>query len=132
MVRQIIIILSLLLSSCVYTLGIQQGNILDQKDINKLRAGLTKNQVVFVLGNPVVNDSFSDDHWTYLYTFSNRMNDTKTTKRLELNFSEDKLVSASGDFEIPEDLGGEAKTVPVTESEEPAASGKSTDPQVEN
>lgn len=105
MVRHILVVLTLLLSSCVYTLNIQQGNILDQKDIDKLRHGLTKNQVVFVLGNPVVDDSFSDDHWIYLYTFSNRMTGVDTTKRLDLDFIEDKLVKAKGDFEIPEGLG---------------------------
>ncbi len=105
MVRHILIVLTLLLSSCVYTLNIQQGNILAQKDIDKLRHGLTKNQVVFVLGNPVVDDSFSDDHWIYLYTFSNRMTNVDTTKRLDLDFVEDKLVKAKGDFDIPEGLG---------------------------
>jgi len=104
MIRHILVILTLLLSSCVYTLNIQQGNILDQKDIDKLRPDLTKNQVVFVLGNPVVDDSFSDDHWIYLYTFSNRMTDVETTKRLDLYFVEDKLVKAKGDFEIPDGL----------------------------
>ncbi len=110
MLRHTLIILTLLLSSCVYTLNIQQGNILDQKDIDKLRAGLTKNQVIFVLGNPVVDDSFSDQRWIYLYTYSDRRNDTETTKRLELNFVEDKLVKATGDFEMPEGLG-EPKSV---------------------
>jgi len=125
MVRQIIVILTLLLTSCVYTLNIQQGNILDQKDIDKLRAGLTKNQVVFVLGNPVVDDSFSDHKWIYLYTFSNRMTDTETTKRLELSFNEDKLASAKGDFEIPEglvessDIAGESNTNDTAQTAQP-------------
>ena len=105
MLRHTLIILTLLLSSCVYTLNIQQGNILDQKDIDKLRAGLTKNQVIFVLGNPVVDDSFSDQRWIYLYTYSDRRNDTETTKRLELSFVDDKLVKATGDFKMPEGLG---------------------------
>jgi len=126
MIRQIIVILTLLLTSCVYTLNIQQGNILDQKDINKLRAGLTKNQVVFVLGNPVVNDSFSDDHWIYLYTFSNRMTEIETTKRLELSFSGDELVSAKGDFEIPESLGGAGEAADIKDNGDPDTADQST------
>lgn len=102
--RGVVIFAILILSSCVYTLNIQQGNILDQKDVDKLRAGLTKNQVVFVLGNPVVNDSFSDDRWIYLYTFSSKMSESERTKRLELVFEEDKLISAEGDFDIPDGL----------------------------
>ena len=154
MIRQIIVIFTLLLTSCVYTLNIQQGNILDQKDINKLRVGLTKNQVVFVLGNPVVDDSFSDDHWIYLYTFSNRMTDIETTKRLELSFSNDKLIEAEGDFEIPEGLGGADEAADIKDSggakktdekadksvesskhnksENTEESGESTNPETEN
>jgi len=104
MVKQFSIILVLFLSSCVYTLDIQQGNIIDQDDIDKLRLELTKNQVVFVLGNPVVNDSFSDDKWIYLYHYSNENKGVKTAKKLILYFKEDKLVSAEGDYDIPESL----------------------------
>ena len=104
MVRLLSVVFVLLLSSCVYTLGIQQGNILDQKNIDKLRTGLTKNQVVFVLGNPVVDDSFSDNEWIYLYTFSNKSSTDDTAKKLRLIFSEEKLVAAEGDYEIPEEL----------------------------
>ena len=104
MVRRFAVLLILLLSSCVYTLDIQQGNILDQKDIDKLRPELTKNQVVFVLGNPVVDDSFSDDIWIYLYTYQSRNNQQDKTKKLTLVFKEDKLQSAEGDYEIPESL----------------------------
>ncbi len=98
------VVFVLLLSSCVYTLGIQQGNVLDQKDVDKLRVGLTKNQVVFVLGNPVADDSFSDNEWIYLYTFSNKSSAEDTAKRLTLVFNEDKLMTANGDYEIPDEL----------------------------
>lgn len=104
MVRLLSVVLAIFLSSCVYTLGIQQGNVLDQKDVDKLRLNLTKNQVVFVLGNPVVDDSFSDNEWIYLYTFSHGSKSEDTAKRLRLIFSEEKLVAAEGDYDIPAEL----------------------------
>ncbi len=104
MVKQLLIVFVLFLSSCVYTLDIQQGNILAQKDIDKLRPELSKNQVVFVLGNPVVDDSFSDDKWIYLYTYQSRIDQNDKTQKLILHFEDDKLVTAEGDFEIPETL----------------------------
>ena len=106
MIKQFILALTLILitTSCVYKLDIQQGNLIVQKDINKLRAELSKNQVVFVMGSPVADDSFSDDKWVYINTYSNRNKDTKTSKRLELYFKDDKLVWAKGDYEIPSDL----------------------------
>jgi len=104
MIRSLFLVSVLFLSSCVYTLDIQQGNILGQKDIDKLRPELTKNQVVFVLGNPVVDDSFSDDKWVYLYTYKSRNIEQNKTKKLTLYFDKEILVSAEGDFDIPEAL----------------------------
>ncbi|TQV89156.1 outer membrane protein assembly factor BamE [Aliikangiella coralliicola] len=104
MIKKLSIILVFVLSACVYRLDIQQGNILAQKDIDKLRAGLTKNQVVFVLGSPVVDDAFADDKWIYLYSYKNSNRGTMVKKKLELVFDGDKLVSAAGDYDIPESL----------------------------
>ncbi len=112
MVRLFVVVLSLFLSSCVYTLDIQQGNIINQKDIDKLRPGLTKQQVVFVLGNPVVNDSFSDDKWVYLYTYSNKNTDVGNTKRLVVFFDGDLLVNMEGDYETPEAFTETSDTKP--------------------
>lgn len=103
--KKLVILISLLLSACVYRLDIQQGNILDQKDIDKLRPGLSKEQVVFVLGNPVLQDSFADDQWLYLYTYHNKNLDTMSQKKLELEFQENSLISAKSDsYTIPETL----------------------------
>lgn len=105
MIKKLSFLLVFLLSACVYRIDIQQGNILAQKDIDKLRPGLTKKQVVFVLGSPVVDDAFSDNHWTYLYSYKRAKLDTMTTKRLEVFFDGDKLVSAkSTDYTVPESL----------------------------
>ncbi len=106
MIKQFLLALAILLmtTSCVYKLAIQQGNLIEQKDINKLRLDLSKNQVVFVMGNPVVDDAFSDDKWIYINTFLDRNKGIDSSKRLELFFEDEKLVSAQGDFEIPEDL----------------------------
>ena len=106
MIRLLFLVFILLTSSCVYTLDIQQGNILDQKEIDKLRPGLSKNQVIFVLGSPVVDDSFSDDRWMYLYSYTNENRGVNRTKRLELFFKDDLLVSANGfdDYTVPEEL----------------------------
>ncbi|WP_196140005.1 outer membrane protein assembly factor BamE [Aliikangiella sp. G2MR2-5] len=101
MVKKLSILLLLLVSACVYRIDIQQGNILDQEDIDMLRPGLTKDQVVFVLGAPVVNDAFKDDKWIYLYSYKNAKEDILTTKKLVLHFKEEKLVSAAGDYDIP-------------------------------
>ncbi|TQV73672.1 outer membrane protein assembly factor BamE [Aliikangiella marina] len=104
MLKHLSLIFVFLLSACVYRLDIQQGNILDQKDINDLRPNLSKNQVLFVLGTPVIDDGFADSTWTYLYSYRRSSIGETIKKRLVLTFEEDKLVAAEGDYEIPENL----------------------------
>jgi len=69
-----LILLSALSSGCswikfpgVHKVDIQQGNILDQGMIDKLLPGMTKSQVRFVLGTPLISDTFNQGRWDYIY-----------------------------------------------------------------
>ncbi|MGR9052501.1 MAG: outer membrane protein assembly factor BamE, partial [Gammaproteobacteria bacterium] len=71
------IVLSLLLSGCttvmenlpgVYKLDIQQGNIIDQEVIDQLRPNMSKRQVLYVIGSPMLIDVFHQQRWDYLYS----------------------------------------------------------------
>ena len=64
-----ILALSLLLTcaACVYRAPIQQGNLLDAKDIDQITVGMTQAQVKYVLGTPMVSNPFSASHWDYVY-----------------------------------------------------------------
>jgi outer membrane protein assembly factor BamE len=57
----------LTLSGCVYRIDVQQGNLLDEVDVQAVRPGMTRNQVRFLLGTPVVDDPFHLDRWDYMY-----------------------------------------------------------------
>lgn len=59
----------LLSSACVYELDVQQGNKLEPGDVEKIEVGMTRNQVRFLLGTPVVADVFHTDRWDYVYYF---------------------------------------------------------------
>lgn len=90
-------------SSWVFRIDIPQGNYLEQKDIDKLQVGMTKEQVKFVLGSPVVLDAFNEDTWHYVYRFkSGRSEKLNAKKQFTVKFEDNKLVSAEGDFELPE------------------------------
>ena len=54
-------------SACVYRLDIQQGNLLDDSQIEQVEVGMSRSQVQFLLGTPMVNDSFHQDRWDYTY-----------------------------------------------------------------
>jgi len=60
---------TLLGAGCVYELDVQQGNKLETADVEKVAVGMTRSQVRFLLGTPVITDSFHDDRWDYLYYF---------------------------------------------------------------
>jgi outer membrane protein assembly factor BamE len=59
----------LFLGACVYRIDIQQGNLLKDSDIDRVQVGMTRSQVQFLLGTPMVADSFHRDRWDYAYYF---------------------------------------------------------------
>ncbi len=58
-----------LLSACVYKLDTQQGNLLDVEQVEAVEVGMTRSQVRFLLGTPMVTDPFTQDRWDYMYYF---------------------------------------------------------------
>lgn len=57
------------LSACVHRIDIQQGNFLDQEDIDRIAVGMTRVQVRALLGTPMVADPFQSTRWDYVYYF---------------------------------------------------------------
>jgi len=106
--RIAIVIAALSLSACsswVFRYDIPQGNYLDQKSIDKLQVGMTKEQVKFILGSPVVVDAFNNDTWHYVYKLkSGRNTKFNMKKTFSILFVGDKLTEASGDFELSENF----------------------------
>jgi outer membrane protein assembly factor BamE len=91
--------LVLLLGGClsVYKVEVQQGNVVSQDMIDKLKPGMTRSQVRFVLGTPLVTDSFHPNRWDYYYYLRRSEEKTGETRRLTLIFKNDTLVSVQGD-----------------------------------
>lgn len=107
----LIVVLSLtfLSTACtnwIYRIDIPQGNFLDERDVDKLRIGMTKEQVEFVLGRPILKDSFDKDTWYYYYEMKRGMEkrgkDFK--KSLVITFLDDRVDIVETDFELSEDF----------------------------
>ena len=82
---------------------IPQGNFLEQTDIDKLRVEMTREQVLYVLGQPIAKDAFDESTWYYLYQFNpGRKNQVR--KELVVEFDGDKLKSLGGDYKTPEEF----------------------------
>jgi outer membrane protein assembly factor BamE len=82
----------------VYKISIPQGNIITQDMVDQLRPGMTKRQVIFVMGTPLVRDPYHQDRWDYVYNFQPGGGE-RGQERLSVVFEDDQLVSLSGDFE---------------------------------
>lgn len=103
----IVALCSLGLQACsgfIYRIDIPQGNYLEQKDVDKLRVDMTKEQVIYVLGRPVVQDTFDRDTWYYVYDMKRGMEGEDFRKDLVLEFAEGKLTAIKGDFDTPADF----------------------------
>lgn len=100
----ITLLVSLSLTACssfrfpgVHRINVQQGNVITQQMIDKLKPGMTRSQVRFVLGNPVVDDNLDADRWDYIYTFQLAGGDT-LRKVLSVYFVDERLSYFEGDF----------------------------------
>jgi len=84
----------------VYKIDIQQGNVVTQDMIDELRPGMSKAQVRYIMGNPLITDTFHARRWDYLYSLQTGGGE-KSQKRMSLYFNEnDQLIAVSGDFRL--------------------------------
>lgn len=82
----------------VYKIDIQQGNVVTQDMIDQLRPGMTRRQVRFIMGNPLLTDTFHADRWDYLYSLQPGGGERQQERVSVIFNSNDQLVSLSGDF----------------------------------
>jgi len=84
------------LPNIVYKMDIQQGNVINQDMVNKLRPGMKKTQIRFLMGTPPIADTFHENRWDYLYTHSKAGYDDEKPRRVSLFFENDRLVRLEG------------------------------------
>lgn len=99
-----ILIAVLILSACstfkfpgVHRINIQQGNVITQTMIDKLKPGMTRSQARFILGNPVLDDQLNRDRWDYVYSIQIG-GGRRVQKKLVLHFVDDRLSYFEGDY----------------------------------
>lgn len=107
----------------VYKLSVQQGNVITQEMIDRLKPGMTRNQVEYVMGRPVLQDPFDDDQWVYLYTMDVPDIFMQAFKMV-LVFEDDTLVTITGDF-IPTTAEERAQEEAQEDSQEAPAGAMS-------
>ncbi len=93
-----ILLLALILATltfsggCVYRASMSQGNLIKQEDLDQVEIGMTRNQVRFLLGTPMVDDPFHQARWDYIY-FVRVGRDDATFKRWVTIVFKDEIVA---------------------------------------
>ncbi len=100
--RPFAVVILLLLSACHFSwprvsqVAVQQGNVITQEMVDRLKVGMTRRQVAFVMGEPVLRDPFNPDRWDYVYSL--QVGSVVYQKiRMSLFFDNDVMTSFSGD-----------------------------------
>jgi len=81
----------------VHKVTVQQGNVITQEMIDRLRPGMTRSQVAFVMGEPVFRNPFDDSRWDYIYTLE-IPGIYQDAKRMSLFFEDGVLAYFTGDY----------------------------------
>ena len=109
----------------VYRIDVEQGNIVTQEMADQLKPGMSRRQVRFILGTPLVEDTFNENRWDYIYVKRNGLK-VLSESRLTVIFDGDTLAEVTGDALPPawsSDKPGEA----VETADDEAAEGPSDD-----
>ena len=108
----------------VFRSTIQQGNVITQEMVDRLKPGMTQRQVRFILGEPILGNTFRDQRWDYIYTVQVGAQ-PRRQQRLTVWFEDSALARFEGDFvptairEARQSAGEESEDVPAAERIEP-------------
>jgi outer membrane protein assembly factor BamE len=92
-----------------HRIDVQQGNVVTQEMMAKVQPGMTRNQVRFALGTPLVTDVFHPDRWDYVYQYY-KAGELMEQRRIVVVFKDDKLARIEGDVVPAGSLPGAART----------------------
>lgn len=84
-----------------YRINIVQGNFVSREAAAQLREGMTRDQVKFLLGTPLLTDVFHADRWDYIFSFKRGSTAVVQERRYTVFFEGDKLVKFKGDEDLP-------------------------------
>lgn len=79
-----------------YRVDVQQGNVITQEMLAQLQPGMEKKKVTFIMGAPIIQDTFHKDRWDYIYTLQKGRHQAKR-RHVTLVFEDDKLKQVVGD-----------------------------------
>ncbi len=100
----LIAVLLTVVSGCVFRASISQGNLIEQDDIDQIEVGMTRSQIRFLLGTPMIDDPFHKDRWDYIYYLKLGRKDAVAKRWLSVMFADDTVSEIRRDLELDPDL----------------------------
>ena len=88
----------------MYRANISQGNIVEEEDLDQVEVGMTRNQVRFLLGTPMVSDPFHRERWDYVYYVKIGRNDATAKRWVTVLFDDDTVTEIQRNRELSQDL----------------------------
>ncbi len=104
-------------------MNVQQGNYIDAKQVDQVETGMTRSQVMFVLGTPMVPNGFDADRWDYYYSLKTGRIKALQTRRVTVLFENDRVKSV-------ERGPGVEPAAPAAAPAEPVAAASTAQPAV--
>jgi outer membrane protein assembly factor BamE len=108
-----------------YRPDIQQGNVVTKEMVDQLRESMSRDQVRFLLGTPLLTSIFHTERWDYVYYLQRGRGDEKQMRHLVVLFKNERLASFTSD-PMPEEkladnliLGRKPKAIPAAPPKEP-------------
>jgi outer membrane protein assembly factor BamE len=95
-----------------YRIEIQQGNFISQETASRLKLGMSKDQVRFVLGTPLITDTFHADRWDYVFRRQKANSRDLEQRRLAVFFEDGKLTRIEGDMKLEAGMDAAGATMP--------------------
>ncbi len=97
----IVIIALLFTTGCLrpYKIDIQQGNIINTQQLDQLKPGMTRREVQYILGTPLVEDPFHADRWDYFYSLKEGREKNRLQQLITIVFKADALTDIEGVLE---------------------------------
>jgi len=91
-------------SGCVYRASISQGNLIEQDDLDQVEVGMTRNQVRFLLGTPMIDDPFHATRWDYVYYLKIGRKDAAFKRWVSVYFDDNIVSEIQKEQELAPDL----------------------------
>ena len=115
-----------------YRIYVEQGNIVTEKMVGQLKPGMTRQQVRYILGTPLLEDSFNQDRWDYIYMLRQGDN-TLRQELLTVHFEDDAMSHFTSTIEaaVVEEPEEEPEAEPEAEPEEEPEAKPGAEPEAE-